>query len=1083
MIDVYDPPVTHYIAETSEKSRQQSLNFDHGGMDGLTVNKDATDISVRDGRLDFKVGNDIELVWGDLNSEEAETRGRFLGKDWGKQAWPWMVQLKIRQSSEKSKWYLQAEYLQHGHRKKVKSEVVVTGRKDQVVQFNMGTAKGEYFGFRLVSTTANNDVSIDWIKAVRPSIKKVFRYKFNIQENPIANTFVFSASGETSVFINGAKLGTHGARHPYGRMLNVYTDVSGINRGMNELCVTVEGYNSNSRLHKPGGKYFFLEGVVIDETGSMIEVKTGNNWRASYSDEGCTAPGEDFRPAKDIGTVKRVWPVMKAILPHERFGERPYLGRLRLEYGSGDKPVFSEREDALIKFNVLAPSAFSKDDEFVNYQLKTWSDDKRTVGKILKEGAISRPDGIIDLKKLKSGVYELILTLVKNGEIIDERRQELVVAGKIHQNIVAGVNYTQGMQLKKTDYIKFDQLIKRKVLCAQRNGQGAEYLHADDDITSAVKNLRDGHLADNMLELPAQRSAWCSVKFNTGQLYKPHLVEIEYPDGDSRSMLFVVAEDSRFPNLRNIGNGGGIARLTTGVFTEEKSTTRTAIKRFIYWPNKNDATLTIINTGRSYINRGAISSLTVYEIENDLPAFTIPLQDKKDVFVGPFVERVDRTTPRLFYGGELEAKFAHNLMMRSYFSGYYNAWYTTISNLIKYMRFSGQNTYYAGIYMYSGGWFSSDKFQGHAKAGVDYFGAGWSNGALELMARMFEENGLKLVLGMQFIGSRGLTRDDAVSDTEVAKGVESIRMIDKNGKQVHGFQGQGYNFLSTKVSDEIYHLANEIGSKFSQYEAVKGITWMRQPEFPLAPINSPGRTPVDIGYGDLTISLYKQQTDTLLPASPDYQKRFKYRYKWLMQHEKEKWIQWRNRKIYESDKQIEKILLAYRSDWKLWRIVPRPVPELIKRWGAGELNAVDVYRYTGIDPELYAQPDQLDLMLINNVNAEKKYELRQQTLPLSKYASGFYDSLGEDDTLKRHSMFIHTGFVLETQLLAGKKWPWQHLNVVGYSMPSTGGLYSRLSQFASKWDNKAIAIGWSDVGHFSGYEQDVRDYWREMGIH
>ncbi len=1075
VIDISGLPVVHYINNNSVKMYHNFINFDASNFDDLNKWEGISSIHIKQGKLYFRVNKRAKFIWGDFNLDKPKNSELFIAKNWSDQAWPFIIEIKIKQSLKKSRWKLVAGYLKHGHRRLIKSIVYIKGTNDHIVQFNMGAAKRNYIGFRLSTDTPRNDISLDWIKILRPSIKKIFRYKFNVKGKPIANNFLFSANGKTKVFINGVKIGTYGGKHPYSRMLNRYKNIRQIKQGENELCITVEGYSAYSKINNPGRQFFFLEGMVIDKQGNIVKIKTDKTWQGAYGNRGCTKSDIKFKKVVIIGDVKNTWPILTSMKPYERFGDRPYLGRIRLGYKFSKNPIFLEDRDVIIKFNILGRYFRGSKNQFINYQLKPWTDDRRVTNRTLISGRLYDSDDSINFHKLKSGVYELFITYYKNGKSVDERRQELVVIGKIKQNKIKGFSYIKGMKLRKTDYIKFSSQLKRKILCGYK--KNSKYLNKSFDIYSTITNLLEPNLQSTGLELSPMRTGWCSIKFKIGKLYKPHLIEVEYPQNKPINMVFVVSEKSRFPNINNIGKGGGIVRLSTGISIKGNSGRSMKTSRFIYWPNRKNATFTVVNSGRNFIDRGEVKSITVSQITNDLPAFSIPITDNKNSFVGPFVERVDRTTPRLFYGGILGAKFSHELMGYGYFSGYYNAWYSTISNLIKYMKFSGQNTYFAGIYMYYGGWFPSKYYQGQAETGVNYFSAGWENSALELMARMFEENGLKLVLGVQFIGSRNLSKLDNLTDAQVLDGSESIRFINKNGRQVHGFQNQGYNFLTKKVNSELLGLAGEIGKKFGKYKAIKGITWMREPEFPLAPIATLKRTPLDIGYGDYTISLYKKQTNSLLPTSPAFENRFNYRYQWIMHNEKDKWIQWRCKKVYETDKKIQNILSKYRKDWKVWKIVPRPVPELIKQWGDGEINMLNVYRYSGIDPKLYEKDDKLSLMFINDIGAGNKYRLRHQLSSVSDTAEKFYDDMEKNKIVEKFSMFAHIGFILETRIRTKKKWPWHHLNVVGYSVPSKDGLYSKFLQFIVGGNPRAVAIGWSDAGHFEGNEQDIRRYW------
>lgn len=196
------------------------------------------------------------------------------------------------------------------------------------------------------------------------------------------------------------------------------------------------------------------------------------------------------------------------------------------------------------------------------------------------------------------------------------------------------------------------------------------------------------------LETGARRDDWFSFIFHV--IIAPPCDD-PLSDDDERNMVFMVGEPTQYQRLPNVGPGGGLPRATPGVILWWKNIASGKMKeiQFIFWPNETTNTLTVVVADHK--ERGAASSLVIHEVTGDLPAYQIP---HTKTMIGPFVERIDRTTPMVFYAGELQGKFPYGLT-DGYFYGFYSAWYTTIENLIKYLRFSGQNTYFAGVYMYS----------------------------------------------------------------------------------------------------------------------------------------------------------------------------------------------------------------------------------------------------------------------------------------------------------------------------------------------------------------------------------------------
>ncbi|MES9906388.1 MAG: hypothetical protein ABW168_27365 [Sedimenticola sp.] len=1069
VIDVKGDKHVVYKEDYAQEKINDSWDFAEGDMEGATITGAITQ-EIKEHRLNIRTSSNTQIRWGDFDLNAPEKGELTVGKQWSQQAWPWVVQIKLKQKMDISDWYVEAAYRVHGKIRKIKKTKKLIGKKDAILQFDMGISKRAYHSIKVGTNTPGNIVAIDWVRVVRPSLSKTYLYKFNVPGKPLSAKFAYSANGKTEFFLNEQLVKDSGGMGPYNKTLGVYEGIDNIKQGENLICLHVEGIGAYQNPPNYGDQFFFMQGTVFDDQGNSVLVKTDRAWFAQYGARQCNTRQLPLKKATVVGTIRKRWPILRNMNEKYRYDERPYQGRIELKYASGEYPIFGVDEDIALNIKLIGIGS-NQPDTTITTTLRNING--RSSGNTINGKKLTGANnGIINFGSHKEGNYELIIKYYQDGSLRDERRQELVIVGPIPQA-------TGTTAEKEITAILFNKKTTHKTLCGTADGKSAFINPENRSFLANLTRYPNAYYTDHQLVLPPERAAWCSVQFKVNQLYKPHRIRVEFPEGDYRNMIFAVAEESRFNYVMNVGKSGAIVRLSTGVHTSEAESTTTAYADFIYWPNNKNATFTIVNAGRAWLDRGAIRSVTVTELD-DLPAFENQIQNSNS-YIGPFVERIDRSTPRLFYSGPLEARFSREIYNVE-FPGYYQAWHNTISNLIKYLKYSGQNSYFAGIYMYYGGWFPSPEYEGYAK-GWKNLPPGWRDGAFALMTKMFEMNQLNIILGVQFIGNRELIAQDVVSNGDALEGRRAPRFISALGNQVHGFQNQGFNFLLPEVKEEILTLAEKIAEHYSQYSAVKGITWMRQPEFPRdAGGNLGQRSPIKTGYGDYTINAYINETGSRLPDPINKKKRFVQRYRWLMDNEKEQWLNWRCKKVYETDKEIYTILSRHRPDWKFWRVLPRPVPEEIKEWMGRRLSFKDVYRYGGNCTALYENDDQMHTMRMLDIGVDRKYKKRSMQIgSLSDDAKRFFEMAATKASLSGEDIHAHVGFMFEQKIKNNTKWPWSNMLVVGYSIPSTDGLRPTLGNpdGRSAAGGRSISIGWSDVGHFFGAEKDIKSYIRQ----
>jgi hypothetical protein len=167
--------------------------------------------------------------------------------------------------------------------------------------------------------------------------------------------------------------------------------------------------------------------------------------------------------------------------------------------------------------------------------------------------------------------------------------------------------------------------------------------------------------------------------------------------------------------------------------------------------------------------------------------------------------------------------------------------------------------------------------------------------------------------------------------------------------------GPIFNILQPEIQNAIKAFFQDTCRAYRDYPAFKGITvtmW----------------TPTMLwfgsmraGYDDFTIGLFETENNIKIPVEAHDQKRFSKRFKWLEDNCREKWIDWRCRKIAAFICELRDVMRAERDDLRLsltmWNepyiqcvcCINTPESQITTRKSNAEL-----YRESGIDTELFA---------------------------------------------------------------------------------------------------------------------------------
>jgi len=256
-----------------------------------------------------------------------------------------------------------------------------------------------------------------------------------------------------------------------------------------------------------------------------------------------------------------------------------------------------------------------------------------------------------------------------------------------------------------------------------------------------------------------------------------------------------------------------------------------------------------------------------------------------------------------FYSGENSFKFASTFVDQPH-RGWYKDWYNTMDNLIRYMRFTGENMIIAGIYMYN----RANGLMWYTKRDPNL---------LDFMARMLDANGMKLLLGVEYSDS-WVNYDHYYSDRQVAAGASGLLPVSREGEQARNWCRTA-NCIAEPIRADLKQTVSELTALYAHTPGIAGLAFQVSPVFaPFLTHTVRGDNPLDWGYDDFTVAAFEKDTGVRVPVSAGAPGRFQRRHQWLMTNAQEAWIDWRNRKIFEITKELAAVITDANPKWRMF---------------------------------------------------------------------------------------------------------------------------------------------------------------------
>lgn len=669
------------------------------------------------------------------------------------------------------------------------------------------------------------------------------------------------------------------------------------------------------------GSWAAVEGIVFGEDGNTTRILT-DGWKGAWNlSAGWEKPGVESPELVPVRTYEPLRGDPGSLPPLTYYGPIQ-IAPLDAAGREVNQPIFDQRQPIALK--VILLNSQNPGGPTPTLAVEVMDEFSREV--IAQQPVALQPLGGLDLAGmvrhdgLPAGAYRFRFVLKAGDREVDRRDYEVACVGPIPQRFVEGTHYEDGLDLKLVWSIDCTGPPKPGEFIAGVGGRPREEGQWQD-----VETRVEEGPAGRYRTLAENRDFWFfAYRYKVRRLYVPHLVVIEWPDDAARSFIAHVVEGTTaFPATRSyhLYQAGGYQRGEASVVAQHDLHPRRSNQmqklHILYWPNELEAGVHVTNI-RGAAAPAAAARIHVYEIANDLPALRIA--DAGDRMIGYHTERGPQTMASTYYAGPLGAYFAQRLGAKDH-PEFYRNWYTTTSNWIKRMRFSGQNLYLMGHFMYDGTLYPSQL----SLFGQNTYGGGdVTRDYLGLMLRMFQHNGMKMISGIEY-ASPQIISGGQPSIEEVRAGAATLLTVGRNGEfcPLHNYpRWPAPNYFHPKVQESILAIVEELAGLYKDYPAWKGVALILSrvwgPVSPAGIFSHPAQDPLDWGYEDYTIDRFQEDTGVRIPVAAADPQRFQKRYEWLIAHARQRWIDWRCDQYTRLYRRMRDVLVAARPDLTLY---------------------------------------------------------------------------------------------------------------------------------------------------------------------
>lgn len=674
----------------------------------------------------------------------------------------------------------------------------------------------------------------------------------------------------TRLFINGAPVKRRGVFHLYcpgGVDIAPY-----LKPGKN--AVGFYGYRCG--VNNP---FIYFQAKIVMESGEEIRWKTDKTWKyACQEQKGWNTVGFDDAQWANVVNDNNVW--SGRYLPGES-------GRLRLLNPRGARLVYPDTGEVAVAARV--PAGLKDKNPVLEYEFgRADADGQSTAVKSGEQKDFTTQDGSLifplNLGRQSRGVYTVALRLKGgDGAVIEERgREPVLVVGAVGKRAVAGTNDFDGLDVELEDTVDFTN---------------PNDPHPSIEATTEVGKNTGVAVAGplivekNGLKYRETRTAGQAFFAYRVEFKHPgswYLLELEYPDDARRLTLAVIAQF-----VVGTASDSGVGAETGGRFYP---TGRMQTLRWMYIAEKGPQAIYVANP-QAYAmgEKGAAArGFKIYRVKGELPSLGGGMNREfgihtercapdsgfaRDFGTDPWRWLNQYQWKDMFTSEQVAQKTAYEekasvttRILRDL------VWYQTVcERYTQYLKFTAQNTHVMGIYQYDEGNTGIDRPRDYATARVE-------SSLKHVLAQVLEANGIGLYAGVEWSQFPEFTVRYQRNNIQVARGDDTVWMIDRDGKQFYGLWCTVVpNWLHPEIRKRFREYVAEITDHFGYLKHFRGVHFLGpSPTQGLDGYWVPAWTdnyadPLKYSYDDTTFALFAKDTGIKLPTAPNDPQRFQKR--------------------------------------------------------------------------------------------------------------------------------------------------------------------------------------------------------------
>lgn len=762
---------------------------------------------------------------------------------------------------------------------------------------------------------------------------------------------------------------------------------------------------------------------------------------------------------------------------------QPDRAKMLLAPVGRDTPIFMDDEAPAFELSVPKP---------LREKCKTcpWTLTAAETGAKIAGGELAPPppdgDGRAKLTQAaaKPGVYVLKAQAIgADGKPLGECQSEVVVAGAIPQ---ATGPAGQAPKLKRVDEVDLTQddpghdffsfSGKSEVVKTPQGAYRRTLTWQECRADLERQGLSSSHAND-----------WFGARFRTtpGKVY---VLEVEYPDLAYMSASAYLLEpkdeaaDGRCRPILRTASG-----VVTGSFLPHDG--RLKVMQIVHFASAAWMAACWQNAhyGRpsadKVLDPACARRMTLYEVQGDLPALDAP--STLDRQVGVYCESGGLAL--CSFGPEKLRGENGNWSDRPEHAAYYRHAYPAVANLIRYMRYRGDTTLFFGIHRYRPSMFPSRTFPPASSE--------WDVDLPGLVARMFQKNGLHVVLNVMANNPLPTSRLHEYTHYDVVQGANDVGSVNQDGRRDppgrSGFPSS--NPLHPAVRGAYARLAAELGHRYGRLPAVSGVSFLTgqswwEPYLTIPPMGESlsdeeaDRILIGATCDDETMRQFEQWAHVTLPGKAPEPDRFKRRHEWIMKNAKEKFLQFRCWAMAQTHLAFQRAF-AGEAPGKDYLAIDfyYDVFHRKREWP----SPLDAVRRIGFGPDYcHGVPGFVYCAYVPELNGCTYWEHSDSSWDIVDRIRGFVadDRLAGALADGRTARFLHRQFYEQSVFLpkdSGRRWIWapgvEFLGCISYPQQGGRGYLADFATMLAHGTPAYVAYCWCDSTIPLGHEPAHRE--------